>query len=207
MSAAPPREPAARAPASGSGSAAGTRGDPHGKGWNVPARSGLRKPGPAAPPGGETVRSSSLRLRNPADAGGSGPLETAGQGGRMPGQGRGPRASLPQGEGKGRPLLGPDGPGAHAGPRAAGAEGEGGGTYAAHEVQEGGGDGRVGLHGVMHDQDGRLCGRTTGGPLQSLLQPQSPLADADQRPWTLAPLSAPHSHWADPQVDNSPKSW
>lgn len=31
-----------------------------------------------------------------------------------------------------------------------------GGTYSAHEVQERGSDGWVGLHGVVHDQDGRL---------------------------------------------------
>lgn len=30
------------------------------------------------------------------------------------------------------------------------------GTYSAHEVQECGSDGWVGLHGVMHDQDGWL---------------------------------------------------
>lgn len=33
---------------------------------------------------------------------------------------------------------------------------EGGGTYTAHEVQECGSDGWVGLHGVMHDQNGWL---------------------------------------------------
>lgn len=35
-------------------------------------------------------------------------------------------------------------------------EKRGNGTYSAHEIQECGSDGWVGLHGVVHDQDGWL---------------------------------------------------
>lgn len=106
--------------------------------------------------------------------------DTAGQRGETPGLV----------EGRGGPFTARRSGGHAPSPGQPGAGGSGGGTYAAHEVQERGGDGRVGLHGVVHDQDGWLCGRAPGGLLQSRRPAPQPPIPTGQTPKEATPKKA-----------------